>query len=182
MSEWIHPYLLPDGDQQKNLHIGRYKWAAEMIKGMVVANAACSTNYGSDILKKTGRLIVGFDRNPAGLAIARRENRDLVIEKDIQNETFEGFDAIVSLETIEHLDDPHKFVQNWHSTVRECVISVPIIPTKHFNEWHKHDFTKEQAKSLLTTNGWKIEHEAFQDEDGLTKPTYILLYATRNTK
>lgn len=179
MSEFIHPYALPKTSEQYQLHVGRYKWAAQMIHGMVVANAACSTNYGSDHLKKTGRLVIGFDRNDTALAIARSENRDLVIQKNIQNECFEGFDTIVSLETIEHLDDPHAFVKNWSKTIKECVISVPIIPTKHFNEWHKHDFTKEQAKDLLISNGWKIEHEAFQDEQGLDKPTYILLYATR---
>lgn len=179
MSEYIHPYDLPEDNEQHRLHVGRYNWAAEMIKGMVVANAACSTNYGSILLQKPGRLVIGYDRNHMALQRARDENRDLVIEKDIQNETFEGFSTIVSLETIEHLPDPHAFVKNWSKTLKECVISVPIIPTKHFNEWHLHDFTKVEARKLLTENGWKIETEAFQDEVGLTKPTYILLYAKR---
>lgn len=179
MSEYIHPYDLSEGDEQHRLHVGRYKWAAEMLKGLVVANAACSTNYGSPLLAKPGRLVIGFDRNQTALGRARKEGRDLVIDKDIQCETFEGFSSIVSLETIEHLPDPKAFVSGWSKTVRECVISVPIIPTKHFNEWHLHDFTKEEARALLTNNGWKIEAEAYQDESGLAQPTYILLYATR---
>lgn len=181
MSEWINPHSLPDGDQQKRLHIGRYLWAKEHLSAstIAVANAACSCNYGYEYLKRDGRLVIGFDRNRYGIDDARKAGFDLVIEKDIQEETFDGFDAVVSLETIEHLDDPEGFIKGWSKTVKECVVSVPCIPTKHFNEWHKHDFTQDEARKLLTNAGFKIKAEAFQDEDGLDKPTYILLYATR---
>lgn len=181
MSEWINPHKLPDGDQQKKLHLGRYAWAKEMlsINARAVANAACSCNYGHEYLKRDGRLVIGFDRNPVGLSQARGDGFDMVIEKDIQNETFDGFDAIVSLETIEHLQDPYAFVKGWSQTVKECVISVPCIPTKHFNEWHLHDFTQDDARKLVRDAGFTISSEAFQDEDGLSKPTYMLIYAKR---
>lgn len=179
MSEFIHPYAINKNDEQYKLHVGRYKWAAEMIKGMVVANAACSTNYGTDFLKAFGRLIVGFDRNPEALKIARSEGRDLVIDKDIQNETFEGFTTVVCLETFEHLKEPWKWLENIHPTVKEIVISVPIIPTTQFNEFHLHDFTRDGFKDGIRERGWKIIHEAFQDESWLPKPTYIAVYATR---
>lgn len=179
MSEFIHPYSLNENDEQYKLHVGRYKWAAEMIKGMVVANAACSTNYGSDFLKTFGRLVIGFDRNPHALEIARKEGRNLVIDKDIQDETFEGFTTLVCLETFEHLKEPWKFLENLHPTVKEIVISVPCIPTKHFNEWHLHDFTIESFKEGIRERGWNIIHEARQDESWLPKPTYIMVYATR---
>jgi 2-polyprenyl-3-methyl-5-hydroxy-6-metoxy-1,4-benzoquinol methylase len=181
MSEWINPHKLPDGDQQKRLHLGRYAWAKEMlsINSKAVANAACSCNYGYEYLKRDGRLVIGFDRNPDGLSQARRDGFSLVVDKDIQEETFDGFDAIVSLETIEHLKDPYAFVKGWSKTVKECVISVPCIPTKHFNEWHLHDFTQEDARKLVRDAGFTVVSEAFQDEDGLPKPTYMLIYAKR---
>lgn len=81
MAEWLNPYDLPEDDEQRRLHLGRYNWAKEHIKGSVVANAACSCNYGYSILNDGTRLVIGFDRNPVGLNLARSSGADLVIEK-----------------------------------------------------------------------------------------------------
>lgn len=177
MSEFIEPYDLPDGSEQRNLHLGRYKWAKEMIRGMVVANAACSTNYGSEILKAPFRLVIGFDRNDSALDIARNKNRPFFIKLDIQDQTFDGFTTLVCLETFEHLDRPWDFLKGLSTTVKEVVFSTPIIPTKHMNEWHLHDFTKDEVRDGLKNLGWKINHEATQEEGG--REVYLLIYATR---
>lgn len=181
MSEWIDPYSLPDNDEQRRLHLGRYEWAKVNVRGANVANAACSCNYGSKILMECNvpnRFVVGFDRNPDGLKLARERYPNLkVIDQDIQKEMFQHFDALVSLETIEHLKDPVAFLKGLAPSVKELVASVPIIPTVGINEWHLHDFTKESFRKIVTDLGWKIEREATQDEAG--KETYLLIYATR---
>lgn len=179
MSEFIEPYSLPDGDQQKDLHLYRYRWAKDHIEGSVVANAACSTNYGWEILKENGRLVIGFDRNDSALDIARKNDRYWFIKHDIQDERFDGFTSLVCLETFEHLQKPWYFLDNLSPTLKELVLSTPIIPTKHFNEWHLHDFTDEEVKQGLKDRGWNVIDTAFQDEPGLACPTYILVYATR---
>jgi hypothetical protein len=180
MAEWLNPYDLGEGDEQRRLHIGRYNWAKEHIKGNVVANAACSCNYGYSILNDGARLVIGFDRNPVGLNLARSSGADLVIEKDIQTYSFQGFTTLVCLETFEHLKDPWGFLRNLSLSVKELVLSTPIIPTKHFNEWHLHDFTEKEILNGIKELGWKIERTAYQDEDQfLPNHTYILVYATR---
>jgi 2-polyprenyl-3-methyl-5-hydroxy-6-metoxy-1,4-benzoquinol methylase len=179
MSEFIEPFDLGEGDAQRRLHLGRYNWANEMVKGFVVANAACSTNYGYEILKKPGRLVIGFDRNDSALDIARRKNRDWFIKMDIEKERFDGFTALVCLETFEHLKEPWEFLKGLSQTVKELVLSVPCIPTKHLNEWHLHDFTVNEVREGLNKLRWQINNEALQDEPGLPCPTYFLVYATR---
>lgn len=179
MSEYIHPYSLPDGDEQRRLHLERYNFARDVIRGSVVANAACSTNYGWDILKSPGRFVLGFDRNDAALACATSEGRYFFVKRDIQGEVFDGFDTLVCLETFEHLQDPWGFLKNLSPTVKELVLSTPCIPTKHFNEWHLHDFTAQEVIDGLEALGWTVQKTAYQDESPLPKPTYILLYATR---
>lgn len=179
MAEFCEPFDLPEGDEQRKLHIGRYEWAKEMIKGYVVANAACSTNYGYEILRAPLRLVVGFDRNPVALALAHDKRRGYVIERDIQDETFDGFTTLVCLETLEHLERPWSFLKELSPSVTELVLSAPIIPTKHFNEWHLHDFTKADILDGLKEQGWRIKHWATQNEDGLPSPTYLLIYAIR---
>jgi 2-polyprenyl-3-methyl-5-hydroxy-6-metoxy-1,4-benzoquinol methylase len=179
MSEWIRPNDLPEDNFQVKLHIGRYKFAAEMIKGNVVANAACSCNYGYPLLKRPGRLVIGFDRNDTALSTATADGFDLFVKKDIQGYDFDGFSTIVCLETFEHLSDPWVWLSAVSSSVRELVLSVPIIPTKHFNEWHLHDFTEADIKDGLKDRGWSVVHSAYQDEPGLANPTYMIVYAKR---
>jgi len=179
MAEFIHPYDLPEGDEQRNLHLNRYIWASTQIRGPVVANAACSTNYGTPLLEVPGRLVVGFDRNEVALERARKEGRYKFFNRDIQLETFEGFTSLVCLETFEHLVDPWDFLSKLSLSVKEIAMSVPCIPTKHFNEFHLTDFTEESFKEGVTAQGWQIVSQAYQDETGLAKPTYILIYAIR---
>lgn len=184
MSEWLNPYELREGNEQRNLHLGRYFWAALHVKGQAIANAACSCNYGSDILMKAAlavkRKVVGFDRSKVALEMAKRDYPDLETrEQDIQGEAFDGFDALVCLETFEHLEKPWEFLDGLAPSVKELILSTPIIPTKHFNEWHLHDFTLDEVREGLKKRGWTIEREAFQEESNLPQPTYGLFYATR---
>lgn len=179
MAEYIHPYDLPEGDEQRNLHLDRYNWANAHIQSNVIANAACSTNYGTPILERPQRLVVGFDRNSAALSRAYDEGRYRFIKRDIQEETFNGFTGLVCLETFEHLERPWDFLSALSCTVRELVLSVPCIPTKHFNEWHLHDFTAQEVIDGLEARGWSVQDTMYQDESPLPKPTYILIYATR---
>lgn len=179
MSEWLDPYELPEQDEQRRLHIERYQFAKDNIKGNVVANAACSCNYGYEFLKTPGRLVIGFDRNPVAIDLARRIYSDMLIEKDIQDEAFDGFSSLVCLETFEHLEKPWEFLKSLSTTVKEVVLSTPVCPTKHFNEWHLHDFTVEDVKFGLEDNGWNIQQWFFQNEQNLPHPTYLVLYATR---
>lgn len=126
-----------------------------------------------------GRHVIGFDRNDMAIALAKDLYPLPILKKDIQDEPFYGFDALVCLETFEHLERPWDFLDQLSATVRELVLSVPIIPTKHFNEFHLHDFTFDQVKEGLEKRGWKVEATAYQDEENLTHPTYTLFYATR---
>jgi O-antigen biosynthesis protein len=180
MSEWIEIPELNDDDEQKNLHLERYKWAKNKIKGTIVANAACGTNYAYQLLKDTDNLVIGFDINVDALNIARDKGRDLVIWKDIEKEEFSGFTSMVCLETLEHLKNPFVFLKNISLSIKEMVISVPIVPTKGINRWHLHDFTEESFKTDIKNLGWEIKDSFKQFEARfLPEPTYLILYVIR---
>jgi hypothetical protein len=73
---------------------------------------------------------------------------------------FEGvgeFDVSVSFETIEHLDDPDDFVA-WlcRHTTRTIVASVPVVPSKRWNEYHLHDFDRDDLPAMFATHGWQL--------------------------
>lgn len=178
MSEFLDIEKLQDESEQKKLHIERYEWASNRIKGNGIANAACGTNYGARIMERAGRTIIGFDKNSKALSVARTFPQE-VRDCDIEKERFIGFDVLVSLETIEHLKEPWAFLDRLSKDVKELVISVPIVPTKHFNEWHLHDFTEAEVLEKIKALGWTIVEMAYQNEDALPKPSYLLVYAIR---
>lgn len=180
MSEWIDPYSLPASSEQRRLHVDRYAWAASSLQSRsLAANAACSNNYGSDILKSAGIPSYGYDRCAKAIAEAHAAGRKNCEVRDIEDAglDFSGFGSLVCLETIEHLKEPAAFTGKISADVREMVLSTPIIPTKHLNEFHLHDFTEAEIRSLVESSGWNIRKASYQDENG--NRTYILIYAVR---
>ena len=183
-SEWGDIPTLPDSDQQKGWHLYRYAWAAQRIKGTVIANAACGTNYGAVILRAghPERSVKGYDRSDEALAIAASYAVPGKIatefSPDIQADNFNGYDTLVCLETIEHLRDPASFLKCL--APNELVLSCPIIPTKHANEFHLHDFTEDDVYGMVRAAGYRVVEAAKQDE--WQKDAVILIHAVKDHK
>lgn len=169
VTEWSDIEALPKDDRIRRLHEERYEWAAWAIKGAKrIANAACGTNYGAPILGVKGREVTGFDRGETQAQVAKARGRGDVVLGDLQGQTFDGFDALVCIETLEHLERPWDFLRGLSGTVRELVVSVPIIPTKHVNPFHLHDFTAQEVKAGLNALGWVVlKHEVQCHDVGL---------------
>src|SRR5690348_13434211 len=88
-------------------HLAVYEWIAERCAGMDVVDLACGEGYGTDVLARRAARVTGVDANPetfehASLKYTRagvRFVRDMV-------ETYsEPCDAVVFLQTIEHVQD-----------------------------------------------------------------------------
>jgi 2-polyprenyl-3-methyl-5-hydroxy-6-metoxy-1,4-benzoquinol methylase len=91
---------------------------------------------------------------------------------DLHNEDMHGFDSLVSLETIEHLAHPWVWLGSLSGDVKELILSVPIIPTKHANPFHLHDFTEADVLGNLERLGWRVTDKEYQDE---WQPKAVLL-------
>lgn len=141
--------------EQWQMHRHRYEFAARSVSGTdVVVDAACGIGYGRDIL---GGRWIGVDREPPQLPN--------VLKADLchWDPPFD-FDVFVGLETIEHLDDYWPFVFAAKRARHTIVLSTPIIPTKHMNPYHLHDFTRESVETIF--GGWKVaEFEAQADPE-----------------
>lgn len=110
---------VPEENYWYRRHLAVYEWIAARVGGLRVIDMACGEGYGSDLLARAARSVVGVDANPeahehAGLRYRRpqlRFARDLV-------ETFpEHADVIVFLQTIEHLQDPGAVLAHFRSLV-----------------------------------------------------------------
>jgi hypothetical protein len=138
-----------DSDYEWEVHRYRYSVAARFVRpGDVVLDAACGIGYGRDALPK-GVAWVGVDRRPPE---GGREVDLCTWVADLD------YDVFVGLETIEHLDDLTVYVENAKRAKRAIVISTPIIPTVHFNEFHRRDFTRESLEALFVDDVWRVAH------------------------
>jgi 2-polyprenyl-3-methyl-5-hydroxy-6-metoxy-1,4-benzoquinol methylase len=137
-----------------------YEWIAERIMGRRVVDLACGEGYGTKVLSRTARSVVGVDANPEAFEHARAKytSRTTRFERDLID-TWEGdVDCVVFLQTIEHVQDPDATLAH----VRELIgaagiafISTPNLLTlapegaeKSENPWHVKEYRAQEFRAL----------------------------------
>lgn len=127
-------------DDTEREHVARYKWARRFCEGKTVADIACGTGYGINILRETALSVDGYDKENLG-------GWCRII--DLEKETWNGvYDVIVSFETLEHLANPEFFLENVAGTCKRAIISTPLDESPG-NPHHKQHWSFDQAKALL---------------------------------
>lgn len=145
-----------------DLHMQRYGFASRLLNGQRVLDMACGCGYGSALLAEQNpdKQITGIDIDPEAIAYAQANyQRDNLRYLCANAETFadsQGFDSIVSLETIEHLPNPQRLVDNYASLLTKggrIIASVPTTPTLDGNPHHLHDFSPRSFHALFRRHG-----------------------------
>lgn len=155
------------GHETLELHLARYRFAARWARGRVL-DLACGVGYGTRLLADHGRDVVeaiGVDLAADAVAYAsERYARPGVryFRSDAMTFDSEPFDAIVSLETIEHVPDPERMFGRLVGLLRPrgvLVASVPTTPSADVNPHHLHDFTERGFRAMGIRRGLReIDH------------------------
>lgn len=175
-------------------HIMRYVQARDWLTDeRIVLDAACGTGYGSRILADD-REIIGIDFDKDAIAEARKTimhnchfmHRDLLVN-DLYK-TVPHIDAIVSIETFEHLSpsDGQKLLKQFHHWLPDngtliistpyCIVSGPSPITKqHLWEYSLTDF--EQALSLAGFSVQLLKTNRHEGKAG--RLGYVMAKATK---
>jgi 2-polyprenyl-3-methyl-5-hydroxy-6-metoxy-1,4-benzoquinol methylase len=133
---------LPDSDAEKRLHLERYEYAASVLTGLRVLDCACGMGYGTAMLREVGIFAVGIDLDQNAIQLARQRFPCCFFYiGDIHDCVIEGYEALVSFETLEHLKDPENVIQRLPASLKTIIASVPIVPTVGINPSHRSDFT-----------------------------------------
>ena len=115
-------------------HVLRYKFAEGFTIGNTVLDIACGTGYGSHLLAKRAKEVVGIDHSVEVIKLAERVYRKRNLRFDIAEAPFltqlraSQFDVIVSFETIEHILDQAQFLHTLRSRLKPSgtlIISTP---------------------------------------------------------
>jgi SAM-dependent methyltransferase len=152
---------LPDVPEENywfRRHLAVYEWIAERVRGLRVADLACGEGYGSDVLARTAAGVVGVDANPEAHEHARLRYRrpNLHFERGLAEEFAGPCDAIVFLQTIEHIHDPGALLERFAGAAPLAYITTPnrltLAPPgaeKSENPWHLREYTLAEYGELL---------------------------------
>jgi SAM-dependent methyltransferase len=147
-------------------HLAAYEWIAERCRGRRVVDLACGEGYGSDVLAAAGAEVVGIDANPEAYEHARLRYRrpNLRFERALVEEFTAPCDAIVFLQTIEHIPDPGALLRALAEGAPVSYISTPnrltLAPPgagKSDNPWHLREYTQEEYRALLEPHFAAVE-------------------------
>jgi SAM-dependent methyltransferase len=141
-------------------HLVVYEWIAERVRGLSVIDMACGEGYGSDVLARAAASVVGVDANPQAHEHARLRYRreNLRFERDLVERFAEPAQAVVFLQTIEHLREPGAALAHFRSLVAgkgTVYVSTPNVLTlapkgaaRSDNPWHVHEYRREEFERL----------------------------------
>lgn len=131
-------------------HLDRYEWAAEwLFPGERVLDVACGIGYGASVmLDRLSFEYVGADKIEPATEFAGLGEFHSGVDLDSWIPGFE-WDVSVCFETLEHVKNPEHLASQVERAKRLLIVSVPTRPTKHFNEYHLHDFTVDDVLELF---------------------------------
>jgi ubiquinone/menaquinone biosynthesis C-methylase UbiE len=144
-------------------HWHRYHFAATLVAGRAVLDVACGTGYGSALLARQARRVMGADISNETIEHAR------AIYAAVTNLEFRqadcaalpfpdaSFDAVVSFETIEHIEAQATFLDEVRRVLRPEGLLVLSSPNKleysdrrgFANPFHLRELYREALSSLL---------------------------------
>jgi SAM-dependent methyltransferase len=180
---------LPDVPEENywfRRHLVVYEWIADRVAGLRAIDMACGEGYGSDVLAQRAASVVGVDANPEAHEHARLRYRrpNLRFERDPIESFSEPADAVVFLQTIEHLTDPGAALAHFRALVGGAAgetqqalptpsgagvsgtvfVSTPNVLTlapkgapRSGNPWHVHEYRVEEFERLCRSCFSEVE-------------------------
>jgi SAM-dependent methyltransferase len=121
---------------------------------------ACGEGYGSEVLSRGCAHVTGVDANPEAFEHARLRyvRQNLAFVRDLVDRYREDCDAVVFLQTIEHVHDPDATLEHFRGMVGAggtVYVSTPNLLTlappgaeKSENPWHLKEYRAGEFRAL----------------------------------
>ncbi len=145
-------------------HFHRYVFAQPLVAGKIVLDAACGEGYGSALLAETATRVVGIDRAPEVIHHANSTYSDHKNLEFLQGDCTalsqpdDSFDAVISFETLEHLEQQESMLLEFRRVLKEdgfLVISSPDKKTYSDingfeNPFHVRELYRDDLETLIS--------------------------------
>ena len=160
---------VPEENYWYRRHLAVYEWIAERVKGLDVVDMACGEGYGSAVLAKRAARVTGVDANPEAHAhaVAKYTRPGLSFARDLVQTWAEPVDAVVFLQTIEHVDDPAAILEHFKRILKPggaAYITTPNVLTlagpdreKSDNPWHVKEYRADEFRHLCEGTFDRVE-------------------------
>jgi SAM-dependent methyltransferase len=139
-------------------HMARYWWATAFCQGRRVLDAGCGLGYGAKMLKQAGAAeVVAVDLSEAVIEVARQAVSDDVICQiaDLRSLPYgeDSFDLVVCFETIEHVDEQDRVLDQLARVLRPDGLLLISSPNRrHYvpgNPHHRHEYVPAELCAAL---------------------------------
>ena len=151
---------LPDVPEENywfQRHLAVYRWIAERVGGLDVVDMACGEGYGTAELARRAARVTGVDANPEAFEHARLKytRPGISFERDLVQSWSGDCDAVVFLQTIEHVENPKELLDHFRSLASTVYVSTPNVLTlapegaeKSGNPWHVKEYRADEFRAL----------------------------------
>jgi 2-polyprenyl-3-methyl-5-hydroxy-6-metoxy-1,4-benzoquinol methylase len=138
-------------------HLVVYEWIAERCAGLKVVDMACGEGYGTAVLARRAREVTGVDANPEAFEHARLKytRPGVRFVRNMIELHAEACDAVVFLQTIEHVPDPAGVLRHFREMAGTVYVSTPNLLTlaprgadKSGNPWHLREYRVAEFRAL----------------------------------
>jgi 2-polyprenyl-3-methyl-5-hydroxy-6-metoxy-1,4-benzoquinol methylase len=159
---------VPEENYWYRRHLAVYEWIAARVAGERVVDMACGEGYGSNVLASAAEAVVGVDANPEAHEHARLRyvRPNLRFERDLVESFSEPCDAVVFLQTIEHVEDAGAILEHFKEMLEPggiAYVSTPNLLTlappgaeKSDNPWHVHEYRAEEFRALCEAHFGRV--------------------------
>ena len=163
---------LPDVPEENywfRRHVAVYEWVAARVAGRRVIDMATGEGYGADLLAARAASVVGVEANPDAFEHARLRYRraNLRFERSMVEVYAEPCDAVVFLQTIEHVQDRGGVLEHFKAMLAPgglVFVSTPNVLTlappgeeRSGNPWHVREYRPDEFAALCAAHFAHVE-------------------------
>jgi len=139
-------------------HYIRYIAGQELVKGKTVLDIASGSGYGTKILAETAKKVYGVEIDKKSVEYAQNKYGASNIEfkvGDGENIPLpnESVDVVITYETIEHIKNYKKFVEEMSRVLKKDGLAIVSTPNDlefaEGNHFHLHEFAEKELNYLL---------------------------------
>ena len=160
---------VPEENYWYRRHLAVYEWIADRCRGLDVVDMACGEGYGSAVLARHAARVTGVDANPEAHRHARLRYTAPGVRfvRDLIDSYSEPCDAVVFLQTIEHVQDAAAVLGHMKGMLRSggtAYVTTPNVLTlapegaeRSGNPWHVHEYRSEEFRALCQSRFDHVE-------------------------
>lgn len=143
--------------ERRIFHKARYNFALDYVKGKDVADIACGTGYGTEMLKVYGsaKTVIGIDVDQEAIKYAILNHKPPFVgyictsgeETGLDDESV---DVVVSFETLEHVPDDYALLREFYRILKRNGLLICSVPNNwEISRLHLRSYDRKKLEKLL---------------------------------